>query len=276
MRKVFKKNLIITGSTGLLGSHFYKLSKKKYNIIKYPYRIQYQNKFNKFIKFEKFDYFIHFAALTRNSKTKNKNILNKINVESSINIIKNLCKKPETKIKYFIFISSSHVYGASKNKINENKKRRPENLYGKTKKKVEDFIINNRKKIPFKIGIARIFNITGKKQQRGYFVPDIINKIKFQKKIMNINKYRDFVHIDDVVKALNLMVKKKYDSQINISSGKKVNLIEICKKINKIYYKKKISFDMNRGKDIFGNNNKLKKLGLKKFKDIQKIISSLK
>ena len=33
---------------------------------------------------------------------------------------------------------------------------------------------------------------------------------------------------------------------------------------------------MNRGKDIFGNNNKLKKLGLKKFKDIQKIISSLK
>ena len=55
---------------------------------------------------------------------------------------------------------------------------------------------------------------------------------------MNINKYRDFVHIDDVVKALNLMVKK-YDSQINISSGRKVNLIEICKKINKIYYKKK-------------------------------------
>ena len=93
---------------------------------------------------------------------------------------------------------------------------------------------------------------------------------------MNINKYRDFVHIDDVVKALNLMVKKKYDSQINISSGKKVNLIEICKKINKIYYNKKISFDINRGKDIFGNNNKLKKLGLKKFKDIQKIISSLK
>ena len=132
------------------------------------------------------------------------------------------------------------------------------------------------KKIPFKIGIARIFNITGKNQQRGYFVPDIINKIKFQKKIMNINKYRDFVHIDDVVKALNLMVKKKYDSQINISSGKKVTLIEICKKINKIYYNKKISFDINRGKDIFGNNNKLKKLGLKKFKDIQKIISSLK
>ena len=33
----------------------------------------------------------------------------------------------------------------------------------------------------FKIGIARIFNITGKKQQRGYFVPDIINKLNFKK-----------------------------------------------------------------------------------------------
>ena len=88
MRKVFKKNLIITGSTGLLGSHFYKLSKKKYNIIKYPYRIESKKEFNRFIKFSKFDYFIHFAALTRNSETINQGIFNKVNVQSTINIIK--------------------------------------------------------------------------------------------------------------------------------------------------------------------------------------------
>ena len=122
MKKAFKKKIIITGGKGLLGSHFYKLSKKKFNIIKYPHRIENKIKFNNFIKFRKFDYFIHFAALTRNNKNQNRKIFNEINVKSSIEIIKTLKNNNNTGIKYFIFISSSHVYGHSNKKINEIRK----------------------------------------------------------------------------------------------------------------------------------------------------------
>ena len=113
MKKAFKKKIIITGGKGLLGTHFYKLSNKKFNIIKYPNRIEDKIKFNNFIKSKKFDYFIHFAALTRNSKNQNRKIFNEINVKSSIEIIKTLKNNNDTGIKYLIFISSSHVYGHS-------------------------------------------------------------------------------------------------------------------------------------------------------------------
>ena len=108
-----------------------------------------------------------------------------------------------------MFISSSHVYGYSKVKIKETKKRVPKNIYGKTKKKVEDYIINKRKKFNFKIGIARIFNSTGPKQKKGNFVPDMISKMKNINKIKNINQFRDFIHIDDVSKSIKLLIENE-------------------------------------------------------------------
>ena len=177
--------------------------------------------------------------------------------------------------KYFLFISSSHVYGYSKKKISENMQRIPQNKYGYSKKNVEDYIIKNRKNLDFKIGIARLFNITGKNQREGFFIKDIIKKINNSDKINNINKYRDFIHIDDVIKSLKIIVSKEYQEPINVCSGKKINLIEICKMINDKFFKKKIYIDYKRGKDLFGDNRKLKKIGIKKFKNINHILDTL-
>ena len=57
-----KLRIIITGGNGLLGSHFKKYS-NKYNIIKYPHRIENFKKFDKLVKRRKFEFFIHFAAI---------------------------------------------------------------------------------------------------------------------------------------------------------------------------------------------------------------------
>ena len=43
---------------------------------------------------------------------------------------------------------------------------------------------------------------------------------------------RDFIHIDDVTRSLDLMIKKQIDKPINICSGKKINLISLTKKLN--------------------------------------------
>ena len=180
---------MITGGSGLLGSYFYKKYKNIYSITKYPHRIENFKKFEKWLSNRKFNYFIHFAAITKNKSKKFKKALNLINVKSPIRILNIINKKNINSFNYFLFISSSHVYGYSKTKIKEIKKRVPQNTYGKTKKKVENYIINNRKKFNFKIGIARIFNITGPKQKKGYFVPDIIFKMKNIKTIKNINQF---------------------------------------------------------------------------------------
>ena len=272
-----KLRIVITGGNGLLGSHFKKKYTNKYNIIKYPHRIENFSKFDNWVKRRKFEFFIHFAAITRSESIKLKKKINLINVRSSINIIKKLNKNKIRGFQFFLFISSSHVYGFSKKSVSEEYKRNPINIYGKSKKNVEDYILKNQNKNYFKCGIARIFNTTGKNQKRGNFVPDMVDKIKKNNKIFNVNEFRDFIHIDDVCRSLEIILIKKVTRPVNISSGKKINLIEVCKKINNFFIKKKnLKFNKEKVKDLFGNNNYLKKLGMTKFKNIDQIIKAFK
>ena len=275
MKIPYKKKIILTGGNGLLGSNFKKKFSNRFKIISYPYRIEDISKFKKWLKFRKFDYFIHFASITRNEEKKYKSKIKIINFDSTQKIIETLNEKVIKHFKFFLFISSSHVYGHSPKKIKENNKRNPINEYGKSKKNVEDFIFKNRKKFYFKIGIARIFNTTGKNQKKGFFIPDMFEKIKKQSYINNINQYRDFIHIDDVLNSIKLIIMKEFTNPVNVSSGKKINLIQICRKINRFFFKnRKLYFDQKRRGDLYGNNNLLKKLGIKKFKNIDQIIRS--
>ena len=276
MIKKYKKKIVITGGSGLLGKYFYRKYKNVYKIIKYPYRIEKFKRFEKWLSKKKFNYFIHFAAITKNESKKYKDILQLVNVKSPIKILNIINKKNINNFTYFLFISSSHVYGYSRNKIKENKKRLPQNSYGLSKKKVEDYIINNRKKYNFKVGIARIFNSTGPKQKKGNFVPDMILKMKNINKIKKINQYRDFIHIDDVSKSIKRLIEREIEYPINISSGKKINLINACKILNDKFVKKEVLFDLKKGSDIYGDNSLLKKIGIKKFKNIYQILSAYK
>ena len=97
-----------------------------------------------------------------------------------------------------------------------------------------------------------------------------INKIK------NINQYRDFIHIDDVSKSIKRLIEKEIEYPINISSGKKINLINACKILNDKFVKKEVLFDLKKGSDIYGDNSLLKKIGIKKFKNIYQILSAYK
>ena len=276
LKKVSKKIVLITGEKGVLGSYFHKKYKKKYRIIHLPYRLENFDKIEKWIKNKNFHFFIHFAAIT--SKTnKNFNKINLINKEVPINLINLFQKRFIKNFKYFLFISSSHVYGFHKKKILEGDKRKPFNKYGNSKKNVEDFIIKNKKKFYFKIGIARIFNFTSNKQNYGHFVPDMYSKIKNRKNLINLNINRDFIHIDDVTRSLELMIKKQIDKPINICSGKKINLISLTKKLNLMTFNRDLKFINSKKKnnqDIYGNNNLLKKLGIKKFKNLNIILKS--
>ena len=181
MKKVSKKTILITGGNGVLGSYFYNKYKKNYKIISFTHRLEQFNKLEKWIKNNTFDYFIHFAAVTSRKK-ENYSKINLINKVLPIKILKFFRKNSIKNFRYFLFISSSHVYGYYKKKISETNQRKPFNEYGDTKKKVEDYILKNRKLFNFKIGIARIFNFTSDKQSLGHFIPDIYQKIKEKKK----------------------------------------------------------------------------------------------
>ena len=276
LKKVSKKIIFITGGKGVLGSYFHNKYKKKYRIISFPHRLEHFGKLREWIKIKKFHYFIHFAAITSKQNEKY-NKINLVNKKIPIKIIKLLQKNIKKDFKYFLFISTSHVYGFHNKKISEHDKRKPFNKYGSTKKAVEDFILNKKNKFYFKIGIARIFNFTFHRQNKGHFVPDVYAKIKNKKNLINFNKNRDFIHIDDVARSLELMINKRKDKAVNICRGEKINLVYLTKKLNSMSLNKDLFFSSSKKKvnqDIYGNNSSLKKLGIKKFKNLNVILKS--
>lgn len=270
MKKVSKKIIAITGSSGALGKEFVKKYKKKYKFICYKKKIENRTDFSNWLKKNSdIEIFLHFAAIsTVNSSQQNIKKTFLVNSHATINMLKILNKFNLDKLKYFLFPSSSHVYKPSFSALSENSKRIPSNTYGKSKKKVEDFIIKNRKKIKFKIGVARIFNFYSSNHKKGFFIYDIKKKLIKKKNNVHINKIntiRDYININQLCEILNFMINRHIVTPVNIGSSKPLNLINLVKKIiNKKIYKKLITFDKTPYPGLLSNINLLRKLGYKK------------
>ena len=251
------KNILISGYNSYIGNQFRLKYKKKYKIINYKEDINDIFKFKLFTKKKKIDFFIHFAGLSRQQCDINKKKCIKTNFLSIKNLIKHfnrLIFKPN-----FIFMSSSHVYKNSINKIKEEYKKKPESLYGKLKLESENYLKKNYEKYC----ILRLFNIYGKNQPENFFIPDINKKIKLQKKIRLNKSIRDFIHVNDVVKIINFIIRKKVNDTINIGSGYGILLSSIVKMIssqNKI--KPLIKITSKNGK-LIANISKLRSIGYK-------------
>jgi len=279
LKNQFKKKILcLTGASGNLGRIFSKKYSKKYKILNYPYRIENTNKFKKWVKRnDKINYFLHFAGIS-GSKNINSKVCLKINYKSTINILKTLNKLELKNFKYFLFVSSSHVYKFSNNKLKENDKRAPKTTYALSKKKTEDFILDKKNKFNYKIGIARIFNFTSKLQIQGYLVPDLVNfieknKSKLMIKLNKFNSFRDFIHVHEVCSSLNLMIKKNFDGPLNIASGNKTNIVSLAKVIAKEKrIKGKIITTNKPSNSLIADISKLKKIGYLPKKNIKTFI----
>lgn len=270
MKKVSKKIIAVTGSSGALGKEFIKQYKKKYKFILYKKKIENSTDFSNWLKkHTDIEIFLHFAAIsTIKSSQQDAKRTYLVNSHATINMLKILNKFNLDNLKYFLFPSSSHVYKPSFKALSESSKRIPANTYGKSKKKVEDFVFKNRKKIKFKIGIARIFNFYSSNHKKGFFIYDIKKKlIKKNKNIYfnKINTIRDYINIKQLCEILNFLINQHIVSPVNIGSSKPLNLINLVKKIiNKKIDKKLIKFDETPYPGLLSNINLLRKLGYKK------------
>lgn len=261
MRKASSKRVMgISGHKSVLCNAFVKEFKNKYIYKFYKGRIESKKKFNIWlVRNNKINFFINFAAITSVSECeKNKKRALNINYKANINIVNCLNQSYLKNFKYFLFISSSHVYKPSFKLLNEKSQRVPSNYYGLTKKKFEDYIEIFKKKFNFNIGVARVFNFYSPRKTKGFFINDIISKSRKNKviKLGSINTYRDYTDTADIVRALDLMISKKLSSAFNICSGIKYNLLDIVLKIiksKKIY----LEYEKNYKEGIFGNNKKI-------------------
>ena len=211
--------------------------------------------------------FINFAAITSTRICeKNKKKATDVNFISVIKLLILLNNIQMIDFNYFLSISTSHVFKKSHLKLKENSTKEPTSHYGVSKLALENYILKNQKKFKFKVGIARIFNYYNEGSKKGFFINDIIKKLKIKKKIIkfdNINSYRDYISMKDINTALFKMINLRLINDYNICSGEKIYLPDIINHLNKKYKKNIFILNDKRNEDLIGSNSKLKKKGWK-------------
>jgi UDP-glucose 4-epimerase len=275
-----KKNILVTGGAGFIGSIFCAHLKKKYskyfrifvvdnlstskkkylNCDKfYQFNLKEKKKLNNFFKNHNIDIVVHLAAYT-NLRDNNSRKFYVNNYLATKNIVKNMIK---FSVKKIIFSSTASVYGnATSIPIFENANLNPISYYGKSKLKAEKFI-QNKSKNNFKSIIFRFFNAAGAniyfkkgedKTPAKHLIPIVLKNALQRKRIKIYNNFktkdgsgiRDYVHVDDICEALIKSIfyfnKMKSSSVVfNLGSGKGTSSLSIVNKIQ-YYIKNKINF----------------------------------
>tara|TARA_Y100000294_G_scaffold177568_1_gene203408 strand:+ start:4663 stop:5664 length:1002 start_codon:yes stop_codon:yes gene_type:complete len=269
-------NILITGGLGYIGSHLACLiNTKKYRVfiidnlsnskittfkkinainpnIKDFTKIDLKNeiKLINYLKIKKIDLVIHLAGLKSvpASFSKSKEYYEN-NILGSANLIKGMKKNNINKL---IFSSSATVYSSNINSsISEKNKIQPNNIYGFTKKTVEDLISLNSKLFDLNYIILRYFNPAGCHSNKILgeetigipnnlfpYIGQIISKKKKFLKIYGKNYKtrdgtgaRDYIYIEDLIdahiKSIEILNKKNIQEFVNIGSGKLITVKQV-------------------------------------------------
>jgi len=273
-------NIVITGHNGFLGSNLLsKLILKKSKILGISKTIK-KNDSIKQIKRNILDIkdsdipknscIIHLAAITDVVYCeKYPKKCHDVNVIGTQKILEIARKKNCS----MIYPSTSHVYGIPKKlPIKETHPTNATSVYSESKIKAEQLCKKFSKSYDLDISILRLFSTYGPKNSE-YKVESIIIKQLITKnliKIGNLSPKRDFIYIDDVINAFQIVSENLKGFNIyNVGSEKSYSIQEICNILKKLNGKKiriitdKTKLRKNDVKNIVSNCSKIKKLGWK-------------
>ena len=269
-----KKKILITGSTGFIGSNILSLLLKK-NIYIYDV-LRDKNKNNKNINKLKNNKNYHpifykkFNELEKKiKKLKVDTIINCATYYSNKNDIKTIQHLTQTniifcsiileilkdKIKKFINFGSMMEY-SSGNHFS------PKNFYAITKysfQKIEEFYKLNNKKIKFYN--LKLFETYGDSDKRKKIIPTIIKLYSQNKNITIVSKKLEmnFVHIESLLIAVNMIISNKVkEGEYCIKNNKFTNIRELINKLNK-KLKIKIKTNYLSSKSFSNSSKQLKK-----------------
>jgi perosamine synthetase len=275
IHKKYKRNILLIGSTGLLGSYmvsnnknfkFYAHINKKElensKIEKVRFKINQKN-LRQFILKKKIDIIINCAGLASIEECeKNKHLALELNTSLVKNIISSI-KNRDVKV---IQISSDHLFKKIKNKITEKTEVKPQNYYALTKAKAEKMLLNSN--IDYLIIRTNFF---GKgKNGRNSYSDHITNIVKRNERIgIWSNIYFSPLNIKFLKSIIIFMIKKNCHGVFNLSSNEKISKYYFAKKVikylklNTKFIKPKIyvqNKNLKRPTNMSLDNKKIKKI----------------
>ena len=182
-----------------------------------------------------YDCIIHLAAITALPDCEsNVNDTIRINVAGTTNIIE--CAR-KWNVPHIIFASTSAIYENNKEKLfTENLEVNPRLWYSLSKKMAEEVCESYRINYGMNITTLRFFNVFGPRQDIHRKNPPLLNylvrEIKQGKQPVlhsTGEQARDYIHVDDVVKLIDLCLEKKSNDTFNVCTGSLLSVNQIVK-----------------------------------------------
>jgi len=185
--------------------------------------------------FDNYDCIIHLAAITAlpDCESNVRDTIN-VNVIGTTNIME--CAR-KWNVPHVIFASTSAIYENNKEKIfTENLEVNPRLWYSLSKKMAEEVCKSYRINYSMNITTLRFFNVFGPRQDIHRKNPPLLNylvrEIKQGKQPVlhsTGEQARDYIHVDDVVKLIDLCLGKKPDDTFNVCTGSLLSVNQIVK-----------------------------------------------
>ncbi|MBS1765443.1 MAG: NAD(P)-dependent oxidoreductase [Bacteroidetes bacterium] len=231
------KRIVVTGSSGFLGTAIIKLlTSKGHTVVPVSRKLGFDICKPETLKtVEPFDVMIHLAAHTFVPDSYNRTAeFFTININGTLNALE-LCKTHQAKMIF----ASSYVYGQpSYLPVDEQHPVNMWNPYASSKIISEQLCHVYHREFDVPIDVLRIFNIYGPGQNQSFLIPKIIKGVfDGQINLETLIPKRDFVHVNDVAQAfLNCAENNSIPTYTtyNVGSGVSYSVQQIIDKTEHI------------------------------------------
>ena len=282
-----KKNFIIFGNTGFVGKNleaYIKLKYKKNFVFGFGSKKIDLTKKKDALKLKKYinsNSIIFFLSF--NKKQLNSSIFdfekNYLMIKNFFELIK--IRKP----KKIIFFSTQSIYGEDTHNLKTTEKTIPDpvSYYGIAKYTAERLLLKIANEEKLSLIIVRTPRIYGPGDSPKNYGPTKFTH-HFVKNIPLIiwgdgEEKRDYIHIDDVVKILDKLIKLDFKGEVNICTGKPYSFKQLIQIIKKLVKREIIIKQKNRTRSkvdqIMKNSFLIKTIGNYRFKKIEKGIKEM-
>ncbi|MDD3056662.1 MAG: NAD-dependent epimerase/dehydratase family protein [Aliarcobacter sp.] len=231
--------ILITGSSGFVGSYFIDKYKNKYDIKTFSFRKDDIN----ILDWKEIDVVFHLSALVHQMGGASTEEYERVNVTQTLQLAK---KAKENGVKYFVFMSTVKVYGEETNSVyTENIICNPEDEYGKSKLKAELKLLKLENE-DFKVSILRTPIIYGYGVKANIkALISLVNKIPILP-FGKIENKRSMVYIGNICHLVDELVIQQKAGIFLASDDKPLSTTKFCelisKNLNKKIYLVKILF----------------------------------